>query len=426
MVESAMSSGNSLQIFLVFTMGIVYLILPWILLFYCHQYNIASRLLRALPTSKVQGVFMGMVEVKGTAESAAPLQSFLAEKKCVHYTYCIKEKWRKVTNTNGKIRTTTGWETVATGGSTQDFYLRDNTGDLLIRPYGAQIEGEEIMHSDCSKSDPIYYGKGPSQSIAGSVHRREFIEHAILHHSPVYIAGNAREREDMVAPEIADNDQAPLYLISTQSEEKIIASKQGKAWACAIGGLIILAGFPLLFNLGTHNAQSLKEIILSGTFPLWFLATLLYLAIWIISWAWNVYNSLVDIKNRVFQGESLIDVQLKRRNDLIPRLNKIITTYCEHESVTQEHSSALRASAALLSSGGISIQALSESYPGLKAAELFSELGKQLTDTENRIALAREYCNTIANNYNTRLQIFPDGILAKAFGLRPISPRVIR
>lgn len=425
MVQAAMHSGDSWQIFFVIAVGAAYVILPWVLLFYCHRFNITSRLLRALPTSKVKGVFMGMVEVKGTAESALPLQSFLAERECVHYAYTIEEKWRRVTTSNGKTRTTTGWTTVAQGGNSQDFYLRDDTGDLLIRPYGAEIEADEVMESECGESAPIYYGKGPHESISGSVHRRRFIEHAVPHHSPIYVAGHARERADMVAPEIAKDDQAPLYLISTRSEEQIIASRQWKAWVCVISGLVILAGIPFLLNSGMNNSRPFADAVLSGELPLWFSAALVYFAVWLISWVWNVYNSLVDIKNRVLQGESLIDVQLKRRNDLIPRLNKIVSTYCEHESVTQEQSAALRAHAALLSSRGITIQALSESYPDLKAVELFDELGKQLTDTENRIALAREYCNSIANNYNTRLQVFPDGVLAKVFGLHAIAPRVM-
>lgn len=425
MVQAAMHSGDFWQIFFVIAVGAAYVILPWVLLFYCHRFNITSRLLRALPTSKVKGVFMGMVEVKGTAESALPLQSFLAERECVHYAYTIEEKWRRVTTANGKTRTTTGWTTVAQGGNSQDFYLRDDTGDLLIRPYGAAIEGEKVMETQCGESDPIYYGKGPHESISGSVHRRRFIEHAVQHHSPIYVAGHARERADMVAPAIAKDDQAPLYLISTRSEEQIIASRQWKAWVCAISGLVILAGIPFLLNSGMNNSRPFADAVLSGELPLWFSAALVYFAVWFISWVWNVYNSLVDIKNRVLQGESLIDVQLKRRNDLIPRLNKIVSTYCEHESVTQEQSAALRAHAALLSSRGITIQALSESYPDLKAVELFDELGKQLTDTENRIALAREYCNSIANNYNTRLQVFPDGVLAKVFGLHAIAPRVM-
>src|SRR5450756_2242265 len=105
------------------------------------------RLIDNLPTSKTTGVFSGFVELKGTAESAEPLTSFLAEQACVHYSWAVLEHWsRTVTetytddkgNTQTRTRTESGWTQVADGGETIPFYLQDDCGLILIRPDGAK------------------------------------------------------------------------------------------------------------------------------------------------------------------------------------------------------------------------------------------------------------------------------------------------
>src|SRR3990170_2333738 len=96
-----------------------------------------KRLLDDLPTSKTQGVFIGLVELKGTAESERPLTSYLAEVPCVQYAWRIEEHWsRTVTETyrdakgrtQTRTRTESGWTQVAGGGESAPFYLRDDTG----------------------------------------------------------------------------------------------------------------------------------------------------------------------------------------------------------------------------------------------------------------------------------------------------------
>src|SRR5688572_8958947 len=112
------------------------------------------RLLADLPTSKAGGVFIGLIELKGTAESEAPLRSFLAQSACVHYAFDVAEHWsRTVTEsytdkdgrTKTRTRTESGWQSVASGGETQDFYLRDETGVVLIRPQGAKLEALSVF-----------------------------------------------------------------------------------------------------------------------------------------------------------------------------------------------------------------------------------------------------------------------------------------
>ena len=107
------------------------------------------RLVENLPTSKTTGVFIGLVELKGTAESANPLTSFLAEQPCVDYQWSVEEHWSRTvtethTDSDGKSHTEThtesGWTTVASGGEMIPFYLQDDCGVILIRPEGAKLE----------------------------------------------------------------------------------------------------------------------------------------------------------------------------------------------------------------------------------------------------------------------------------------------
>src|SRR5580704_15273950 len=112
------------------------------------------RLLDNLPTSKTTGVFIGLVELKGTAESAQPLASYLAEAACVQYQWTIEEHWsRTVTetytdskgNTQTRTRTETDWTQVDAGGEMIPFYLQDDCGVVLVRPDDAKIEPVNVF-----------------------------------------------------------------------------------------------------------------------------------------------------------------------------------------------------------------------------------------------------------------------------------------
>ncbi len=141
------------------------------------------------------------------------------------------------------------------------------------------------------------------------------------------------------------------------------------------------------------------------------------------------YNGLVKVRNRIENGWSQIDVQLKRRYDLIPNLIETVKGYASHERATLEAVITAR-NAAMSSGGGVSdkaaaengltgtlksLFALSESYPDLKANQNFLSLQEELTGTEDKIAYARQYYNDEVRTYNTKIQSFPTSILASKF-----------
>ena len=182
------------------------------------------------PTSKTQGVFIGLTELKGTAESETPFTSYLAGASCVHYSWQVLEHWSRMvteTYTDGKghmqtrTRQESGWKTVASGGESAPFYLKDDTGVIRIVPEGASISDTILFNQTCTHTDPLYFNKGPAGEIANSDHRRQFRETGISLHAQLYIMGQARERQDAVAAEVAKDKTAPMFMISMHTEKQI-------------------------------------------------------------------------------------------------------------------------------------------------------------------------------------------------------------
>ncbi len=388
----------------------------------------SQRLLSDLPTSKTSGVFIGLVELKGTAQSADPLIAYLSESSCVHYSYTVEERWSRIvvetyTDKDGKTQTRTrhesGWTTVLNGGEQQNFFLRDDTGVVLVRPKGATLETLRLVDETVSQGHPWYYGKGLGGSVSDSDGVRRFTEHGIPIDTPLFIVGQARERADVVAPEIAADRDAPMFLISTRSEERVQSSHSVGSWFCWLIGLIAagVAGSQIQFpDLGFDR-------------DLWYGALpLLYLAFWAFGWTWMVFNSVVGLRQRVRQGWSLIDIQLKRRHDLIPQLTSVVSALGTHEKEVQAAVAALRTQAQATAPGvsgpdfaGVSatLRVVVEAYPQLVTQEAFAKLHRELVDTEQRIALARTYYNDIATHFATRLERVPDRWVAGLVRMRP-------
>ena len=154
-------------------------------------------------------------------------------------------------------------------------------------------------------------------------------------------------------------------------------------------------------------------------------AVLVVLVVWIIA----MYNRLVRSRNRVDNAWAQIEVQLKRRWDLIPNLIETVKGYAAHErgtfeAVTQARTAAQQAQgpAATGQAEGILGQALgklfavAEAYPDLKASQNFLDLQAQLTDTENKVAVSRQVYNDTVLTFNNAIQTFPSVIIANSFG----------
>ena len=165
----------------------------------------------------------------------------------------------------------------------------------------------------------------------------------------------------------------------------------------------------------------------TGTIIIIIVAILLFLVCYVI----GIYNKLVNARNKVENQFSQVDIQLKRRADLIPNLIETVKGYAKHEKetlneVVEARNKAINAGSVnekidannALTGALNKLFALAESYPDLKANENFMSLQADLKDTEDKITYARQFYNDSAMNFNNLVQMFPSNIIAGIFGFR--------
>lgn len=158
---------------------------------------------------------------------------------------------------------------------------------------------------------------------------------------------------------------------------------------------------------------------------------LLGLIVVVVVWVVGIYNSLVGLRNRVQEAWAQVDVQLKRRFDLIPNLMETVKGYMNHERETLEAVTQARAAVSgagnmadrMDAEGGLTaalgrLFAVSESYPDLKASTNFLSLQEELASTENKISFARQFYNETVMRMNNKVQMFPGNIIAGMFNFQ--------
>lgn len=151
----------------------------------------------------------------------------------------------------------------------------------------------------------------------------------------------------------------------------------------------------------------------------------------VVLWVIALFNGLVRLKNRVSEAWSDIDVQLKRRYDLIPNLMETVKGYMQHEEgvltkVTEARNMAMSATGTeakgkaenMLSETLKSLFAVAENYPDLKASQNFLQLQDEISDTENKIQASRRFYNGNVRDFNTKIQVFPNNMIANTLGFK--------
>ncbi len=167
------------------------------------------------------------------------------------------------------------------------------------------------------------------------------------------------------------------------------------------------------------------------------LIIVIVIVVLVLLFLWTAYNGLVKKRNRTQEAWSEIDVELKRRHDLVPNLVATVQGYATHEqgtfeAVTKARADAVAAGATgdpnkiapaenVLSGALRSLFAVAENYPQLRAVESFVQLQETLTATEDKIEYARRYYNTSARDYNIALQTFPRNLVAGPFGFKAVA-----
>jgi len=158
---------------------------------------------------------------------------------------------------------------------------------------------------------------------------------------------------------------------------------------------------------------------------------ILVVVVLFLLWLATAYNRLIAARNQTDESYSDIDVQMKRRYDLIPNLIESVKGYVKQEKGVLEEVTAARANAIAAGGQGVeasqkaenvlsgalrSVFAVAENYPDLKSTANFQQLSSELTDTENKIEAARRFYNANVRDFNTKLQVFPTNIFAKNMG----------
>ena len=376
------------------------------------------RLITDTPTSRARGVFVGFNEVVGVATADNPLVTRFTREPCVWFDYHEQQEIRRATDSSG-TRSRRVWIDVGRGRDAMVFQIVDDTGTVHVDPVGAEIIGNRITSGifTAPKGLISYVGRiGPT----GRFRRRE---DAIRVGDQVYVLGPAHLADGGTRTEIRAEPDQP-YFITTRGEAALTRMFRIRG----IAGLLVAAvvgGCATAVLAGSSDAVSAVRTGVIG-FGLVLFASACFAAVF-------VYNGLVRLREREARAWSLIEVQLSRRAELIPRLVACVAAYATGEGDVQERLAAIRSGtwqgtthdlpddadvevasvAATEQAEAVrTVIGLSEAYPELKADELFADLHDQLVDSENRIALARGFFNESVMALWDRARTFPASVIA--------------
>jgi hypothetical protein len=346
-----------------------------------------------LPTSTIQGIVIGLVEVNGKAElldNTAPLSAPLSNRPCVYYTYVISEKQGK------------NWQTVHNETRGIAFACRDATGAIPVDYAGATVM--TTHHSSRSSGD------------------RRYEETRIEVGDALYVLATASiDSQTHHSLRLGSGDDEDPFILANMPEHEV-QYRKGRLGNFGLNlGMngTVLVGMSTLGALHTFGALDYLATAIFACFYLFVCLVIL------------MFNDLVFVRRRVARNWANIDVALKKRFDLINQLQPIVAAYADHEQAILATLASLRsvhqASPTLspeLSANIVTRQnevitgfrVLRERYPDLGADHLFHQLMTSLTDVEDEIALMRNAYNDAVERYNTRIARIPELFLAKALG----------
>lgn len=381
-----------------------------------------ARLMRDVPCTPINGVFVGLVETAGRIEHDDPPRGGLSGLPCVHHAWSVSEKWRRTeTYTDSKGRKQTrvrhGSDVVASGGATVDLRLRDATGAIIVRTAGASWTPVTTFSREARRGDPLYASKAAGISVRGSTGVRSFHETGVPVGSNAWVMGNARPSREGDRLEIGAGGEEGVFMVSLAGEQS------HASWARGLAVLGLVLGSASAAGAGIGLSRLAAALLpMATTDAAMIVAACVGLAAWAMlvaaMWAVIVRNGAVRVRTRWERAASLVDVQLKRRADLIPGLVAVTRATAVHESSVQRAVAELRAGAA---SEGI-LRVLAERYPELRADAAFLALQRQLADTEALVAQSKHFEIESRKALLERLSTFPEGAIAQLMGVSRPPP----
>jgi hypothetical protein len=366
--------------------------------YFAFRYIKIKRMIENIPTTASIGVSVGLAEVKGKVRlmQENALNGPVSGQACVWYRYLVEE--RRGSGKNAR------WVKISDNTFFQRFYCEDKDGRLVIDPKGANLI---TRHKKIKREGSMRYSEwllkpGDKLYALGSINVDPQIQDRL-------VLGDAPKQ----------TEQADLFILSNYSEQELMIRK------AAISMLSLCLAFSAMFCsaifMGGMSGQfSATDYLVAGLLaPLFLIFFMLVLH----------YNDLIFLQRRAQRNWANIQVSLKKRADLLPGLQGIVKHYKTYENtllkrITQQRNQLnaslesperarefLKSEQQLLTGLKIAV----EDYPELKANELFLNLTETLTQLENEIALMRTGFNDAVMHYNTRIQSFPDALLARWF-----------
>ncbi|CAN5559937.1 hypothetical protein BH10ACT1_BH10ACT1_04690 [soil metagenome] len=405
------------------------------------------------PTSTCRGVFVGRNEVTGrVVPTHQPLAAPFSGLACVWFEWHL-ERYRSDDDGGS-------WVTVERRATAAPFWLEDDTGRILVRPRGADLDpeqtvhntlgrdyappysrwqlrqwvlvGEDVVERQRSLADPgfwepptasTFFRQGTGDAISALRGKNRITERVLRAGQPVYVLADARPRSDGPGLELCA-EAGPLML-TTKGEEEVAEGEGSNArwqafWAAALTVLFT----SLLSNIVTgdlHWTWPVATVAAEAAF--FFLVALV-----------RNYNRQVTVKQQAAKAWSMIDVSLRRRADLLPSLARVAEGYARHEQATQQSLAQLRSDPGLppeeelpaestlvtaeasdrgQRSAAAGAFALAEGYPDLKADAVFLDLQRRITEAEEAVASARHFYNDAINVLRDRRQQLPGSLFAR-------------
>ena len=378
-----------------------------------------KRQVENVPTSKAAGVTIGLNELTGTAETDAPLISPLSNRECIFYTYQVLEH-RKNDSSGNKSSIDLGgmhngaaaqseanaddnWHVIDSGTDNCDFQLRDETGSIQVRPTTKKLMGQSInlvqyfpslsVDEKCAPGDPMYDAASASGSNGRKRHLQEWI---IPHGDETYVMGPVHLRDDILELEVAANpDTADIdhhFVIAPGDEQSVSSTYFWKSVGNYFGGLLL--GAIAVGGGVVHAGQDDLPVAFTEHLPIALgIVAALWLALIVALYLKTVYDGLVEVKNREQRAWSMLDVEFKRRHDLIPKLVEICQSIAGHERQLQEATARVRSAPSAVDGADpeeaaqaidrqtealSGIFALAEDYPEITTDQHFQTLMEQL------------------------------------------------
>lgn len=356
-----------------------------------------KRIQENLPTSKTAGVTYGLAEVVGNLDNEADRDLFTGPVSgvlCCWYRELVKEK--RGSGKNAK------WITIKDEIRKQPLVIKDEEGEIRAFPGQADIV---TKHKTSRRSG-----------------NRRYTEWRLSPGDELYVLGKARLDKTRGDSLVFGHEKGSPYIIANVPEAQVMLQKAVKGMGLLSVGISLLF-LAVIWLGGSGGSFSSVDFLIAAAIAPMFLIFVMFVL---------MYNDLVFLKERCERNWANIQISLKKRADLIPRLESVVKEYLDHEANLQQGLALLRERAGKIDTESdmdrymaaehVSIAELSariEQYPDLKGTELMQDFHRRLVKLENEVALIRAGFNDAITQYRTRTQTFPDNILARWFNFKP-------